>query len=212
MTKNNAAKIIIVDYGMGNIGSIVNMLRFIGFKAEMASRPENLQGADKVILPGVGNFGRAMSNLNETGMADALKDVANRGLPILGICLGMQLMCKTSEEGSVDGLGFVDAHTKKLRFEEDSRLKVPHMGWNKVDLKRNGTILGDFTKMPPRYYFVHSYYVYCEKSEDIIGTSHYGINFVSAFQNKNIIGVQFHPEKSHQYGMQLLKNFVTIKL
>lgn len=201
--------ILVLDYGMGNVGSILNMLRHIGASADVATHPEHLLSARAIVLPGVGHFDRAMENLTRTGMADALKHaVGNRALPVLGICLGMQLMCKSSEEGSASGLGFIDAHVRRFNLSCESGLKVPHMGWNKVIVQREGTLLGDSIDVPARYYFVHSYYVSCENSEDIIGYTNYGMEFVSAFQYRNIIGVQFHPEKSHKYGMQLFENFV----
>lgn len=201
--------ILVLDYGMGNVGSILNMLRHIGANADVATEPEHLDDARGIILPGVGHFDRAMENLTWSGMADALKHVvSNRALPVLGICLGMQLMCKSSEEGSVAGLGLVNAHVRRFKFSCDSGLKVPHVGWNKVLVQREGTVLGDLVDHSARYYFVHSYCVSCENSEDIIGNTHYGVDFVSAFQHENITGVQFHPEKSHKYGMQLFENFV----
>jgi len=201
--------ILVLDYGMGNVGSILNMLRYIGANADVATHPEHLVGARGLVLPGVGHFDRAMESLTRSGMADALKlAVSSSALPVLGICLGMQLMCKSSEEGSVAGLGLVDAHVRRFNFSSDSGLKVPHMGWNKVIVQRKGTVLGDLIDIPTRYYFVHSYYVTCENTEDIIGNTHYGLEFVSAFQHGNITGVQFHPEKSHKYGIQLFNNFV----
>ena len=201
--------ILVLDYGMGNVGSILNMLRYIGASADVATHPEHLVGARGLVLPGVGHFDRAMESLTRSGMADALKHaVSSRALPVLGICLGMQLMCKSSEEGSVAGLGLVDAHVRKFNLSCDSGLKVPHMGWNKVMVQREGTVLGDLIDIPARYYFVHSYYVSCDNVEDVIGITRYGMKFVSAFQHGNITGVQFHPEKSHKYGMQLFDNFV----
>lgn len=201
--------ILVCDYGMGNVGSILNMLRHIGASAEVATHPEHLLEARGVVLPGVGHFDRAMENLTASGMADALKHaVINRCLPVLGICLGMQLMCKSSQEGSVSGLGLVDAHVQRFNLSCESGFKVPHMGWNKVMVQREGTLLGDPIEVPARYYFVHSFYVSCENDDDVIGSTHYGVDFVSAFQHGSITGVQFHPEKSHKYGMQLFDNFV----
>ncbi len=199
----------IVDYGIGNIGSIHNMLRYIGTSAEVISNPDKIYDADAVILPGVGHFDRAMQNLTKSGMADAIKmNLSSRPLPILGICLGMQLMCNSSEEGLLPGLGLINAQVKRFKYETDSGLKIPHMGWNEVIPKRENTILANLNDNLAKYYFVHSFHVVCNKDEDIIGETNYGIKFVSAFQYKNIIGVQFHPEKSHKFGIQLFNNFV----
>lgn len=200
---------MVIDYGMGNIGSIKNMFRYVGANAEVATRPEQLDTAAGIILPGVGHFDRAMHNLSKSGMADALTHIVNRSsVPVLGICLGMQLMCNSSEEGAAAGLGFIDASVRRFDFEADFGLKVPHMGWNEVVVQKEGTLLGRQSDPLSRYYFVHSYYVSCANPQDVIGTTQFGIEFVSAFQRGNLIGVQFHPEKSHKYGMQLFKNFV----
>jgi len=201
--------ILVLDYGMGNVGSIINMLRYIDASADVATHPEDLVSAHGIIFPGVGHFDRAMENLTRSGMADALQHaVKKQALPVLGICLGMQLMCKSSEEGIVSGFGLVDAHVRRFNMPFDSDLRVPHMGWNNVLVQRKGTILGDSIDIPERYYFVHSYYVSCQHDEDVIGCTNYGSDFVSAFQHENITGVQFHPEKSHKYGMQIFRNFV----
>jgi glutamine amidotransferase len=206
---NSDRPVLIIDYGMGNIGSIRNMLRYVGARAEVATQPDQLVDACGIILPGVGHFDRAMGRLRETGMADALTEVATRSsVPVLGICLGMQLMCKSSEEGSESGLGFFDANVRRFSFEANSKLKVPHMGWNEVTVHQGNTLLGDESPPWSRYYFVHSYYVSCENPQDVIGTTQFGIEFVSAFKSRNLVGVQFHPEKSHRFGMRLFRNFV----
>jgi glutamine amidotransferase len=205
------SKITVIDYGMGNIGSVLNMLRYLGARPTVATEPNHLLGAKGIVLPGVGHFDRAMESLTSSGMADSLREAAiNSEVPVLGICLGMQLMCKSSEEGSVSGLSLVDAQVRRFNFVNKLALKIPHMGWNNVMVQRNGTILGDSGGSPDRFYFVHSYHVSCENTEDIIGVTSYGVNFVSAFQRKNIIGVQFHPEKSHKYGLRLLDNFLKL--
>ena len=139
---------------------------------------------------------------------DAIKYVREQNIPFLGICLGMQLMTNFSEEGDVDGLGLIDAQTKKFQLQDKS-LKIPHMGWNEVSWQKESPILNSLYEKP-RYYFVHSYFVECNNQNDVLGTSHYGQDFVSVFQHDNIIGMQFHPEKSHQFGMELLQNFTKL--
>lgn len=197
----------IVDYGMGNLGSILNMMRRLGANASLVSNPEDISRADKLILPGVGAFDHGMRNLEERGLRQALDDAAlHAGKPVLGICLGMQLMGQASEEGTIPGLGWIPASVKRFVFAEGA-LKVPHMGWNTVVNPRPNIL---FSNMWPesRFYFVHSYYVDCQNAADVIATTSYGVEFVSAFQLRNIMGVQFHPEKSHKFGMRLLSNFV----
>ena len=206
----NEKKIIqVLDYGLGNVGSILNMLRHIGAEAISVTTPERLTSASGVILPGVGNFDRAMENLNRSGMTLALKEMVKQSnTPILGICLGMQVMCKTSEEGTLPGLGLVDADVKRFNFPVESKLKIPHMGWNDVKVRKDGTILGVIDDLAQRFYFVHSYYVKCNDASIVTGITGYGTEFVSAFNYKNITGVQFHPEKSHKHGMNLFRNFI----
>lgn len=202
--------IIIVDYGMGNLGSILNMLKKIGAQAAISADIEEIRRADKLILPGVGAFDNGMKNLNESGFIPVLMEKAVvQKTPILGICLGMQLMTKSSEEGSVAGLGWLDAVTVRFRHEPERGLKIPHMGWNSVAIVKDSPLLKDMFP-DPRFYFVHSYHAVCSDGRDILATSHYGYDFVSAFQRDNIMGVQFHPEKSHKYGMRLLKNFAEL--
>jgi len=198
----------VLDYGIGNVGSILNMLRHIGCESVTTSDPNELIKASGIILPGVGNFDQGMKNLHSTGMAEAIKEVSNtRQTPILGICLGMQLMCNSSEEGSLPGLSLIDAHVRRFNFPSRSDLKIPHMGWNSVHIEKNGTILGEINESLARYYFVHSYYVECNNKSDIAGSTEYGSKFASAFHQNNISGVQFHPEKSHKFGMNLFRNF-----
>jgi glutamine amidotransferase len=202
-------QITIIDYGMGNIGSIVNMLDYLGFSAVIAREAGQLIGGAAFILPGVGSFDRAVTNLHKSGMFQALKEiVADDRTPLLGICLGMQLMCRSSEEGNEKGLGLIDAQVRRFYLPANSTLKVPHMGWTDVSVKKKGTVLRGNDIEIPRYYFVHSFYVSCANDEDVIGTSVFHKEFVSAFQHKNLIGVQFHPEKSHKFGINLFKNFL----
>tara|TARA_R110001592_G_scaffold192648_8_gene439474 strand:- start:1348 stop:1986 length:639 start_codon:yes stop_codon:yes gene_type:complete len=206
---SDSQNILIVDYGMGNIGSIKNMLHYVGARAEVVSNPAQIKHASRIILPGVGHFDQAMLNLRKSGMAEALTEVvSHQSIPVLGICLGMQVMCNFSEEGKELGLGFIDASVSRFNFESCSDLKVPHMGWRDVVPQRGATLLGPIDAPLSRYYFVHSYYVSCENKEDVIGTTQYGGEFVSAFKRENVVGLQFHPEKSHKYGMQIFENFV----
>lgn len=203
--------ITVVDYGMGNLGSIMNMLRKIGVPARLSSSPGEIGNADKLILPGVGSFDAGMRNLADRGLVDPLAEKAvARGAPVLGICLGMQLMAKRSEEGTLPGLGWIDAEVVRFRPPlEGERLKVPHMGWNTVAAGKNCPLFrGSGPEL--RYYFVHSYHVVCGDPSDIAGTSRHGTEFVSAFHRGNLYGVQFHPEKSHKFGMGLLRNFAEV--
>lgn len=196
----------IIDYGAGNIGSILNMFKKVGYKAFIIKSLEDFDKATKLILPGVGSFDYGMNNLEKLGLIEKLKYEVNiNKKPILGICLGMQLMTNFSEEGTKNGLGFINATTKKFLPLEKNQ-KVPHMGWNYVDIKKN-TLLSKTLFEKNKFYFVHSYYVECLDENDIFFQTTYINNFVSGFTKDNIYGVQFHPEKSHKYGMQLFKNF-----
>lgn len=200
--------IAIVDYGMGNLGSIKNMLARIGADSVITSDKDQIASADKLILPGVGAFDNAMTNLRNLGLLPVLNNqVLEEKVPILGICLGMQLLTKSSEEGVLDGLGWIDAKTIKFQFDPASGLKIPHMGWDEIEVRRKGSILDDMYD-EPRFYFVHSYYVRCKDESNVLAGTNYGVEFHSAIIKENIIGTQFHPEKSHKYGLKLLKNFV----
>lgn len=204
-----AVRVAVIDYGMGNIGSICSMLRHVGAEPLVSSDPLQLARADKLILPGVGHFDRAMENLTGAGLVDELQDLVQaRAMPILGICLGMQLMCRSSEEGTQPGLGFLDAHVRRFAFTGDHRLKVPHMGWRNLEIARPSTLFNGLDEAS-RFYFVHSYFVDCTNDSDVLARSRYGLAFVSAFERGNVQGVQFHPEKSHRFGMRLLRNFVS---
>lgn len=203
--------IVIIDYGVGNVHSILNMFKKIGVEAKLSESPEELLLADKVILPGVGSFDYGMKQLKETGYYDfVIKYAKEIKRPLLGICLGMQMLGLSSEEGSEYGLGLIPFKNIKFRFE-DTKLKVPHMGWNIIkSTKPNDKFSKDFTE-EYRFYFVHSYYAVCESESNVLLTCDYGYEFAAAVQQDHIYGVQFHPEKSHKFGMQLLKNFSEIQ-
>ena len=200
--------ITIIDYKTGNLGSIQNILKRIGEESIVTSDAGVIAGASKLILPGVGSFDTGMKNLTDLGLTDILnKKVLIEKVPVLGICLGMQLMSKGSEEGSFSGLGWIDATTLRFRFQNTAEYKIPHMGWNFIIQHKTSRLFED---MPadPRFYFVHSYYFSAADPEDIVTTTTYEIEFTSSVEKGNIMGVQFHPEKSHKFGMKLLKNFV----
>ena len=201
--------IAIVDYGVGNSGSILNMLKKVGAEAGLAAEPDIIRQADKLILPGVGSFDNGMTRLRETGLVPVLEEeVLRKGKPVVGICLGMQMLGKSSEEGQVPGLGWLNFGCVRFRFTgEANNLKIPHMGWNEVAANRPHSLLNGLEE-PARFYFVHSYRATCENEADIIGTTYYGGPFPSVVGRDNIVGVQFHPEKSHRFGIQLFKNFV----
>lgn len=202
-------KIVIIDYGMGNLGSVRNMIRYLGYEPLVSSAKKDIEIADKLILPGVGHFAKAMQNLRNNNLIDTIRhQVIENKIPILGICLGMQLLCNYSEEGNVEGIGLIDAEVKKFNFLSSTNLKIPHMGWNKILKRSTNSVLFENIKTPSRFYFVHSYYVDCKEQTVISAETEYGILFTSAFTKKNIHGVQFHPEKSHQFGIDLFQNFL----
>jgi glutamine amidotransferase len=202
--------ILIPGYGLGNSGSIINMINRLGGEAKVCSEPSELKKAKKIILPGVGSFDKGISNLHAHNWSNVLDEmVMEKNIPILGICLGMQLMCKSSEEGDLKGLGWIDANVKKFSFfDRGAVLKVPHMGWNTLEHKKNSKLITPIED--ERFYFVHSYHVDCHDKQDVLATSNYGYDFTSAFSKNNIYGVQFHPEKSHKFGMRLIKNFIEL--
>ncbi len=202
--------IVIIDYGMGNLGSILNMLKKVGTPAaKVSADPKDIEQADKLILPGVGAFDTGMQRLRETGLIGLLNEkVLKAKTPTLGVCLGMQLLTKVSEEGELPGLGWIDAETIRFRFDQKKTgLKIPHMGWNTTKVQREGTLFKDMYA-EPRFYFVHSFHIVSHNPEDVLATTEYGYDFVSAVQHGHIMAAQFHPEKSHKFGMKLYKNFV----
>jgi glutamine amidotransferase len=199
--------IVIVDYGMGNLGSIVNMFKKIGVSVEVSADPEIVDGARKLILPGVGAFDAGMSELEARGLRAVLtRKVLGERVPILGICLGTQLMTKSSAEGTSQGLGWIDAETVRFNFSNESGFRIPHMGWNEIHPAKDSRLLSGLDASS-RFYFVHSYHLVCHDKLDVLMTADYGYKFVAAVERGNIAGVQFHPEKSHRFGLQLLRNF-----
>lgn len=200
--------IVIVDYGVGNLGSIVNMLKKIGAKAQASSDPEALRAAEKLILPGVGAFDPGMRKLHEAGLVPLLNElVLEKKVPVIGLCLGMQLMTRRSAEGRETGLGWIQAETVRFKFGPDqAHLKVPHMGWNTLEVRRPHPLVQDLGP-DSRFYFVHSYHIVCEQPGDVVAEAEYGYAFPAVISKGNVMGAQFHPEKSHRFGMQLLRNF-----
>jgi imidazole glycerol-phosphate synthase subunit HisH len=200
--------ITLVDYGMGNLGSIRNMFKRIGVAVEVAADAAALERASKILLPGVGAFDSAMQRINAGGLREVLERKALRErVPVMGICLGMQLLTRASEEGSLPGLGWIPAVTR--RFPDLPGLKVPHMGWNLVCVARDCP-LTEGISTDTRYYFVHSYYVHADDRQDCVLTAHYGVTFDAVIAHDNLYGAQFHPEKSHRFGMGFLRNFASI--
>lgn len=202
--------VTIVDYGMGNLHSLVKKFRRIGADPVVSSDPVEVAAADRLVLPGVGHFGQAMQNLEGSGLRRALEEtVTQRGAPILGICLGMQLFAKRSEEGDSEGLRWLDADVVRLRVSDALRFKVPHMGWNTMDTKMESALTRGLPQAPA-FYFAHSYHLVCRDLSDVSGETVYDVPFPAAVRRNNIYGVQFHPEKSHDVGEALLENFVSI--
>jgi glutamine amidotransferase len=198
----------ILNYGFGNIGSIVNILKKINIKSNVITTSNEILDASNIILPGIGKFDHAINQLNTLDLRNSLNEsVLIKKTPILGICLGMQLMTNYSEEGIHAGFGWIDASTKKIDTINNN-LKVPHMGWNTIDYKKNKKdFVFDEIEELQKFYFVHSYAINCNSAKDILATTNYGLEFVSAFSKENITGVQFHPEKSHKYGINFFKNY-----
>lgn len=204
--------ITIVDYGMGNLGSIKNMFKYLGVESTIQSDVDKIKNASKILLPGVGSFDTAMEKINRGNLREVLNEKAlKEQVPILGICLGMQLLTNGSEEGELNGLGWIDANTVSFKDRVDSRLKIPHMGWNVVRKNQNSELTDGFELFDEsRFYFVHSFFVHVEDEKNSILKTEYGVEFDSAIQKDNIFGVQFHPEKSHKFGMKIFENFARI--
>jgi glutamine amidotransferase len=202
--------IVIIDYGIGNLASVLNMFKKIGVRdVKVSGNPEEIAAATKLLLPGVGAFDAGMNHLEQSGLVPVLnKKVLDEKTPVLGICLGMQLLTKRSEEGVMPGLGWIDAETVKFNLDPALKLKVPHMGWNYINVNRENKLIDMQSKN--RFYFVHSYYVKCFDESQSLATSHFGTDFTCMVNKDNIYGAQFHPEKSLKFGMKVLENFATL--
>lgn len=200
--------ITIVNYGMGNLASVQNMLRRIGAACEITGDLEKIHNAKKILLPGVGAFDAAIEKIDSIGMREVLnKKALEEKVPVLGICLGLQLLTKSSEEGKLPGLGWIPAKTIKFNFPQPTNLKIPHMGWNEIHVVNQSKLLSDLPE-EPRFYFVHSFHAKAEDDKYVLARTHYGYDFDSVITNgDNIFGAQFHPEKSHKFGMKVLDNF-----
>ena len=200
-------KIVIIDYSLGNVESIRNMFNRVGVDACVSGNPDEIRKCGKLILPGVGSFDVAMMQLQKLQLLPTINQlVLEERRPVLGICLGMQLMTKGSEEGNLPGLSWLDARCFKLRPNEPTPMRVPHMGWNIANKKKPGYFFNEDDNLN-KFYFAHSYCVKCNDASDVLAETMYGQNFSSAVQRGNIFGVQFHPEKSHRYGSNLMKSF-----
>ena len=203
--------IVIVDYGLGNVAAFANIYKRLNLPVRAAKTADELRGAAKVILPGVGAFDQAMSRLEGSGMRGALDDLAALGtVPVLGVCVGMQMLAASSEEGRLPGLGWIPGDVCKLDAGAgEARRPLPHMGWNDVEPRASSGLFQGLDDVS-RFYFLHSYYFRCSQPDDVLAETGYGIRFASAVRRGNVYGVQFHPEKSHRSGVQLLKNFALL--
>ncbi len=204
--------VVIVDYGVGNLGSMLNMVKKVGYDGVISGDREEITRARKLILPGVGSFDSGMRNLTERGFVELLSEkVIEKETPVLGVCLGMQLFSAKSEEGLLPGLGWIRAETVAFDKGKLSGRKLPHMGWNTVQAKKESALLRGMPE-DARFYFVHSYHLKCYEESDVLLTTQYGYEFAAALERKNIFGTQFHPEKSHRYGMGIIKNFLELQV
>ena len=203
--------ITIINYGLGNIRAFVNLYERLNIPIRVAEKAADLTGTTKIILPGVGAFDYAMTKLNQSGMREELDLlVLEQHLPVLGICVGMQILAYSSEEGELPGLGWIQGTVRKFDASTlKSKTQLPHMGWNTIKPAANNPLMINLND-ESRFYFLHSYYYQCNNPDDVIATTVYGIEYCSAVNHVNIYGVQFHPEKSHQWGIQLLKNFAEL--
>ncbi|OGL47102.1 MAG: imidazole glycerol phosphate synthase, glutamine amidotransferase subunit [Candidatus Schekmanbacteria bacterium RBG_16_38_10] len=197
----------IIDYGLGNVKAFANVYKMLDIPAIIVTKPHELINVSRVIMPGVGAFDHAMKCLQDSGMREMLDEIVLRKqVPVLGICVGMQMLTNSSEEGVSPGLKWINGDVKKIDSSFNKSIYVPHMGWNDVKPLNNNDLFRGLSD-DARFYFLHSYYVHCQRNEDVIAVTNYGVEFACAVNHENVFGVQFHPEKSHQYGIKLLKNF-----
>lgn len=202
--------ISIIDYGMGNLHSVYKKLSQLGTTPVITAKPSDILGSDKILLPGVGHFEKAIGNLKRLGLFEVLNEVVlEKKKPILGICLGMQLMAKESEEGNASGFGWFDAKVARFKIQDNIRFKVPQTGWNTISPCKESLLLKEIEENA-EFYFLHAYHYKTEKEQDILTKTDYEYTFVSAIEKENIFGTQFHPEKSHESGARLLQNFIEL--
>lgn len=205
-----SSEFIIVDYGMGNLNSVRKVFDRLKADIKFSSNSEDIAVCEKIILPGVGHFGKAMSNLRRLNLLESLNEaVLVKKKPVLGICLGMQLMAKRSEEGDSEGLGWFDGEVVKFEVSDNLKYKIPHMGWNEISITKQSSLMTDIPELT-EFYFVHSYYYKANDRSDILNETEYDFKFTSAVEKDNIFGVQYHPEKSHDFGIQVIKNFINL--
>jgi imidazole glycerol-phosphate synthase subunit HisH len=202
--------ITIIDYGLGNVKAFATVYYKLNIPVVIARKSEDILDATNIILPGVGAFDYAMQRLNDSGMRDTLeRKVLQDKVPVIGICVGMQMLARKSEEGLLPGLGWIDGEVIKFKFSTETTMRIPHMGWNTIEPKRTGGLMEGLDS-ESRFYFLHSYYFHCSNQADVIATTDYNGIFESAVNCNNIYGVQFHPEKSHGWGIKLLDNFAKL--
>jgi glutamine amidotransferase len=201
--------VVIINYGLGNVASIANIIKKVGGTSEISDHPDAVRKAKSLIIPGVGSFDHGISELHRRGLFSAIQDAAQNDIPILGICLGMQLLGNNSEEGKFKGLSLIDADFVKFKFEDKSQLRIPHVGWNNVTTLLDNPLI-PLDNEERRFYFTHSYHAVCNKPSEGMLSTNYGYSFTSAFSSGRIFGVQFHPEKSHRFGIDLIRRFIVL--
>jgi imidazole glycerol-phosphate synthase subunit HisH len=200
--------ISIVNYGVSNIGSMLNMMKRLGIEARTISTADEIRHAEKIILPGVGAFDHGMKTILDMGLVGPLKERVRDGVPLLGVCLGMQMLGRGSDEGTTAGLGLIDGYCRRFVPNGSAAIRIPHMGWSELAIRNSSGLLEGLESA--RFYFVHSYYFVCNDPSDELASAQYGIDFTAAVHRGNVWGVQFHPEKSHRFGMALLRNFANV--